>query len=261
MNSDRDNQLYESLVYFADIMIAGFDVIDLADRLVNTCVDLLGADAAGIMLDDQNGHLRVLAASNEETRLLELLELQTDEGPCLQAFATQSTVVVGDIETVREQWPRFVAAATDLGIRSTYALPMRLRDRTIGALNLFTRVPAGLDDADQKLAHVLAGMATIGIINHRTIRQQEVLAEQLQTALNSRVIIEQAKGVIAERFKMSMGSAFELLRAAARASRRPLSEVAADVAEGRWRRSPCAAWWRSRRRTARKTLDVMSIQI
>lgn len=142
-------------------------------------------------------------------------------------------MVVGDIETVREQWPRFVAAATDLGIRSTYALPMRLRDRTIGALNLFTRVPDGLDDADQKLAHVLAGMATIGIINHRTIRQQEVLAEQLQTALNSRVIIEQAKGVIAERFKMSMGSAFELLRAAARASRRPLSEVAADVAEGR----------------------------
>lgn len=233
MAESHKHDIYTTLVSLADTLVEGFDVLDLADRLVEAALSTLGASAAGIMLDDQRGSLRVLASSSEETRLLELLELQNNEGPCLEAFRSGHAVTVDDLQRESARWPGFGREAEVQGLRSAYAIPMRLRERVIGALNLFGDRPAAVDTDCLKLAHVLASMATIGIINHRTIRQREVLAEQLQSALNNRIVIEQAKGVIAERSNIDMGAAFELLRGAARSSRRPLIDVAAEVVHNR----------------------------
>lgn len=232
-------RLFTSLLGLADALAAGFDVVDLADRLVTSCLELVAVQSAGILLADQQGGLRVLASSSEEAHALELLEVQSREGPCLRAFATGRPVVIDHIGTVAQEWPRFFAEARAQGIVAAYAMPMRLRDRTVGALNLFCEEPAGLDAADLRVAQTLSSMATIGLLTHRTLHEQEVtlreqeeLTEQLQTALNSRVVIEQAKGVIAERAGVGMSEAFTLLRRAARGGRRPLTELAGQVAGG-----------------------------
>lgn len=231
MTDEYADQLFASLIYLADTLITGFDVIDLADRLMTTCQDLLGAEAAGITLESPQGELYVLASTSEEMRLLELIEI-AHSGPCLSAFQTGEIVRADDLKIDGEQWPEFATKALEEGYRSAYAFPMRLRDHIIGALNLFSRAPAALSERDQQVAQVLASMATIGLINHRAIRRQELLAEQLQSALDSRIAIEQAKGVIAEYAGVDMIAAFNLLRTAARSWRRPLGEVAAAIARG-----------------------------
>jgi transcriptional regulator with GAF, ATPase, and Fis domain len=233
MTSTHDKVLFATLIELADTTTTGFDLVSMADRLVGACVEVLGVSAAGIMLADQRRSLRVFASTDEETRMLELLELQNDDGPCLEAFRTGTQVAGVDLSRFTAQWPHFTAAARSAGIQSAYALPMRLRDQTIGALNLFQSESEPLSVHDLNVARVLADMAAIGIINHWSVRQQEVLAQQLQSALNTRVIIEQAKGVLAERQDLTMGQAFESLRAAARASHRPIAEVAADTVRGR----------------------------
>jgi hypothetical protein len=224
--------LFPRLVSLADTLVAGFDVIDLADELVLSCLEFLPVSSAGIMLDDQRGNLRVLASSSEEARLLELLELQNNQGPCLEAFVS-GRMVKARVDASVDRWPSFTSEASAQGILVAYALPMQLRGRTIGALNLFCDHDDGMGHEDMQIAHVLTAMTTLGIVNHWTLQQQEVLAEQLQTALSSRIVIEQAKGVIAERSGVDMAQAFEILRSTARASRRALSEVAYDVANGR----------------------------
>ena len=224
--------IFERLVTLADSLVAGFDIVDLADHLVHSCLEFLPVRSAGIMLDDQRGNLRVLASSSEEMRMLELLELQNNEGPCLEAFATGETVAA-DLHDARGRWPSFCGVAEGQGIASAYALPMRLRERTIGALNLFCEDRDGISSADVQVAHVMAAMATLGILNHWSVQRRDLLAEQLQAALDSRIIIEQAKGVIAERSGVDMATAFDMLRSTARSRQRLLSEVAAEVAHGR----------------------------
>lgn len=233
MRKEHQPELFASLIYLADTLVSGVDVIDVPDRLIQTCQDLLDVDAAGIMLDDQRGSLRVLASSSEEMRVLEVLQLQSNEGPCLEAFTGGEAVTELDLDAARDRWPAFAGRATAAGFRSAYALPMRLRERTIGALNLLRTSTDPLSATDFQIAQVLASMATIGLVNHRAIRRQELVAEQLQAALNSRVVIEQAKGIIAERAGVDIAESFELLRRAARSSRRPISELAAEVTEGR----------------------------
>ncbi len=233
--TDTELQLrfLERLVTLADAMVGGFDIVDLADQLVHGCLDISAVAEAGILLDDQRGQLRVLAASSDESRLLELMELQSDQGPCLEAFRTGERVLVHSLNDDPTRWPAFAGTATAQGVTAVYALPMRLRERTIGALNVFCRDGQRLDEHELQLTGVMATMGTVGILSHWTFRRQEILAEQLQTALESRVVIEQAKGVVAEREGIGMGAAFIRLRDAARSTRRPLSELAADVALGR----------------------------
>lgn len=233
MDEVESKEVFARLVTLADTLVSGFDVVDLADDLVHSCLEFLPISAAGILLDDQQGHLRVLASSTEEMRLLELLELQHSEGPCYEAFVTGEPVEVTHLPDRAVSWPTFAPAATERGVVAVYALPLRLRDRTIGALNLFCGATTEMTPMQLQVAHAMASMATLGILNHWSVRRQEQLAEQLQTALNSRVVIEQAKGVIAERSSVDMGTAFELLRTAARGERRPLSELATEVAQGR----------------------------
>jgi hypothetical protein len=227
---DREQRLAETFVELADTLVADFDVIDFLQVLAARCVELLDVAAAGLVLADQGGALRVVAASDERARLLELLEVQGDEGPCRDCCRLASAVVNVDLAGAAGRWPRFAPRAVGAGFGSANALPLRLRGQVVGSLNLFHAGAGGLGGLELRLAQALADAATIGILQQRTIRQGEVAAAQLQAALTSRVVIEQAKGVLAERLQVSTDEAFGVLRTAARSRGRLLSEVAAQVA-------------------------------
>jgi GAF domain-containing protein len=226
--------LAQTFVSLADTLVDDYDVVDLLDQLVRACVDLLGVTAAGLLLDDQRGGLAVVASSSEETRLLEIFQLQADEGPCLDCVRTRAPVTCTDLSAETGRWPQFVPAAVEAGFASVAAVPLRLRDTTIGGLNLFSAPGvAALPEEDRLLAQALADVATIGILQQRSAHRSAMMAEQLQYALSSRVVIEQAKGVLAERNGLGMDAAFELLRRHARDHNLKLTDLAMDVVHGR----------------------------
>jgi GAF domain-containing protein len=221
-----------TLVELADTLVKDFDVVDFLHTLTQRCVELVDVDAAGLALADHSGMLRVVAASDEQARLLELFEVQNEEGPCLDAYRTGHIVVEEHLDT-SERWRRFKKEALADGFFSVHAVPMRLREDVIGALNLFRLKPGRLVDEEAAICRALAGVATIGLLQERAVREARVLAEQLQAALNSRIVIEQAKGVLAEQAHVEMDVAFELLRGFARTNNRRLADVARDLLEAR----------------------------
>jgi len=223
--------LSETFVELTDTMVAGFDVIDFLHVLTDRSVQLLDVSAAGLLLADPRGELRVVAASSETARLLELFQLQNDQGPCLDCYRTGQPVQAADLAAAR-RWPRFAPAARQAGFAAVQALPMRLREQVIGALNLFRAEPGALAPAGIRVGQALADVATISLLHERGMRHSDILNEQLQTALNSRVIIEQAKGKLAERLGVDMDQAFTLLRNRARASNRRLSDLARAFVDG-----------------------------
>jgi GAF domain-containing protein len=237
-----DNEkLANVLVSVADTLVDDFDVVDLLYNLVVRSVDLFGATAAGLLLADEEGTLRVASASSEGARLLELFQIQHQEGPCLDCFRSGQPVRTERLDTEETRWPTFASAATDQGFVGVLALPMRLRGRVIGALNLLSEHSAPPIAADEiPLAQALADVATIAILQDRLARSRELLAEQLQSALNSRVVIEQAKGALATRLDVEHEEAFALLRTYARNDRRKLVDVAEEVIntdpDGDWER-------------------------
>jgi hypothetical protein len=227
---DRERRLAETFVELADTLVADFDVIDFLQVVAGRCVELLDVAAAGLVLADGGGSLVTVAASDERARLLELFEIQNDEGPCRDCYRQAAAVVNVDLDGALERWPRFAPHAITAGFGSANALPLRLRNQVIGSLNLFHTSAAGLSGEQLRLAQALADAATIGILQQRTIHQGEVVAGQLQAALTSRVVIEQAKGVLAERLQISPDDAFQVLRSAARSRNRLLSDLADEVA-------------------------------
>lgn len=229
---ERPQRLARVFVELADTLVEEFDVVDFLQMLTERCVEVLAADAAGLMLADGRGNLRPVASTLERAHLLELLELQIEEGPCVECFATGRPIVNVDLPEARERWPRFVAAAVEAGFRSTHALPMRLRSQVIGALNLFTDEQARLGSEDIAIGQAMADVATIGLLHERTLREQTVLSEQLQTALQSRILIEQAKGVLAARANISVTEAFTQMRSHARRNHVTLTAVATAIIEG-----------------------------
>jgi GAF domain-containing protein len=224
--------LSDTFVELADTMVADFDVIDFLHLLTDRTVLLLAASAAGVVLADPRGELRVAAASSEEAGLVELFQLQNDQGPCLDCFRTGRPISAADLTGPDQRWPRFAQAATQAGFRTVEALPMRLRDQVIGALNLFRAEPGRFKMADLRIAQALADVATIGLLHERNVRRSETVAEQLQAALNSRVMIEQAKGKLAERYGIDMDRAFTMLRGYARNTNQHLTDVARDFVTG-----------------------------
>jgi transcriptional regulator with GAF, ATPase, and Fis domain len=228
----REQMLAATFVELADTLVDDFDVVEFLAGLADRCVRLLNVDAAGLMLADQRGSLRVIASSSEQARLVGLFQLQHAEGPCLECFQTGRPVSEQDRAAAGQRWPAFAPAAAGAGFAAVQALPLRLRDEVIGAMNLFMAVPGRLDETGLRVGQALADVATIGLLQERNFRHQEVLAEQLQGALNSRVAIEQAKGTLAERLGLDMGQAFELLRKQARTQSRRLAELAGAVASG-----------------------------
>jgi transcriptional regulator with GAF, ATPase, and Fis domain len=224
--------LSDTFVELTDTMVAGFDVIDFLHVLTDRSVLLLDVAAAGLLLADPRGELRVVAASSEAARLLELFQLQNDQGPCLDCYRSGQPVQAADLDAAAARWPRFAPAARQAGFAAVQALPMRLREQVIGALNLFRAAPGVFDPADVRVGQALADVATISLLHERSMRHSDALNEQLQTALNSRVVIEQAKGKLAERLGVDMDQAFSLLRDFARNRNLRLSDLAQAFIDG-----------------------------
>jgi ANTAR domain/GAF domain len=226
----RADLLARTFVDVADTLVADFDVVDFLTLLTTRTAELFEQSEAGLLLADLAGRVNVAASSSHRMELLELFEIQQDEGPCLDCYRSGAPVRCPDLATAFERWPRFAPEAMAHGYASVYALPMRLRAQVIGSLNLLREVPGALDANDLVVAQALADVATIGILQQRASSEQRLLAEQLQYALDSRVTIEQAKGVIAENARLDMDAAFSALRLYARNKNERLVDVAHAVA-------------------------------
>jgi GAF domain-containing protein len=225
----RERRLMETFASLADTLVDDYDVVDLLQMLVDTCAELFDSTAAAILLADEHGELDVVASTSEASRLVELMQLSADAGPCIEAYQTGRMVSVADTRDAPEQWRRFRESALAAGFAAVDAIPMRLRTTVIGTLNLLRASPGALDPHDEVAARAFADVATIGILHERSLRESAVLAEQLQGALNSRVVIEQAKGVVAHTRGVSIDAAFQLLRDYARTNRMGISRVAAQI--------------------------------
>jgi transcriptional regulator with GAF, ATPase, and Fis domain len=229
MTTVSAERLAKVFVEVADTLVSEFDLIEFLHLLADRTAGLVQASAVGMLLADQRGNLEFVAGSDENVKLLELFQIQNQEGPCLDAYRTARPVINADLRAAGARWPRFAPRATAAGFRSVHAFPLRLRSEVIGALNLFGAGVGAFDEADAQIVQAVADVATIGLLQERTIRRSEVLTEQLQGALNSRIVIEQAKGAIAQVHGVSVDEAFARMRSYARANRRRLSEVAHAV--------------------------------
>jgi GAF domain-containing protein len=227
----REEQLLQAFAALADTLVADYDIVELLQTLVETCRDLLDATASGVLLANEDGDLELLASTSEASRLVELMQLSADAGPCIESYLTGRTVSLADITLAPESWQRFRDEAIEQGFASVFAVPMRLRDTTIGTLNLLRDVPGELPDGDIVAAQAFADVATIGILHERAIAETRHVREQLQHALDSRIVIEQAKGVIAQMHKIPVDEAFTVIRAYARQHRLGLSTVAARIVD------------------------------
>jgi transcriptional regulator with GAF, ATPase, and Fis domain len=232
MSSAPDRRLARTLVTLADTLVADFDVLDFLALLAERTVELLDIDAAGVILSDQRGGWRPAAGSSERADLVELFAAQTREGPCLDCVATGTPMVVPDLRDETARWPRFAPAAIGAGFRAACAVPMRLREQSIGALTLLNHAPVDIAAESVEIGQALADVATIGILHHRAASREELLAEQLAATLHHRTVIEQAKGVLAQHGNLEMHQAYTELREHAHAQRRRLSDVARDLADG-----------------------------
>ena len=231
MNDVTQRRLLQTFAKLADTLVDDYDVVDLLQLLVDQCRDVLDMTAAGILLADSRGELEVVASTSEASRLVEMMQLAAEAGPCIDSFRSGQRVSVPDIEATDKEWQQFSASALRQGFRSMDALPLRLRDSTIGTLNLL-RSDTGAAPEDAILAaQAFADVATIGILQERTIRESAILSQQLQAALNSRIVIEQAKGVVSHTRGVSIDNAFTLMREYARAHGMGLSVVAARLVD------------------------------
>jgi len=229
----REALLARTFVELADNLVDDFDVVDLLTLLAHRCVEILDVDAAGLMLVAPDGDLRVVASSSEEMRLVELFELQAQDGPCPECYRSGEPAVAGNLADDDSRWPRFGPVALKAGFVAAHALPMRLRGVTIGALNLFRSETGALGEADVIAAQALADVATIAVLQHRAALEAHLVVGQLNNALNSRVLIEQAKGILAERAGLDMEGAFSWLRKYARNHNLLLLGVATSVIDGK----------------------------
>lgn len=229
MTGDREVEVVEAFVALATSLAVGLDVVDLLSELTDQCTALLDVSTAGLLLADSNGNLHVAAASSERAHNLELFQLQREEGPCLDCYHRGQPVAVADLDEAAARWPQFTAAATGAGIRSVHAVPLRLREMTLGALGLFGSDTGHLNTKDLTLGQALADVASVALITERAAADRDLVVEQLQTALERRVVLEQAKGVLAERGALTMDQAFGHLRQYARDHNLRLSDVAGSL--------------------------------
>ncbi|NGO78846.1 GAF and ANTAR domain-containing protein [Streptomyces sp. YC504] len=230
----REEQLATAFVDLADTLVQDFDVIGFLHTLADHCVELLDVAAAGVLLATPTGQLVDAAASDERTRTLELASIEWDEGPCRDCFRFQKPVPDVQLATTTAEmrWPRFAPRAVKFGFTSVVAAPLRLHDQVIGALNLFRDQPGPLNAAQLRLAQALADTATIGVLQQRAVSEQMTVTAQLQAALDSRVIIEQAKGYLANRRNTDVEEAFTVMRGYARSHQTRLTEIARQVLQG-----------------------------
>jgi GAF domain-containing protein len=230
VSPEREQSVTEAFVSLTDSLVGPFDVVELLNDLTEVCARLLDVESAGLLLADSTSVLHVVAASSEETRSLELFQLQRDEGPCLECYRTGTAVSISNLENYADRWPQFVPAARKRGFVSVHAVPMRIQDRVLGTLGLFGSTVGALNDEDLRLGQALAHVASVALVTGNATADQAHVNEQLQVALDSRVFIEQAKGVIAEYSNLSMNEAFDLLRDYARGHNQKLTDVSQALA-------------------------------
>jgi GAF domain-containing protein len=231
----REERLLTAVIDAVDTLVDDFDLIDFLHMLCDRCVELLDVSAAGVMLEDPYGELQLIAASDEHTRLLELFALQHDQGPCVECHRTGTARLNIDLTSPGEtgSFPVFAARARKAGFLTTHALPMRLRETVVGAINLFDIRPQDISAADVRVAQALADVATISILQHRTVAHANLQRAQMHAALTSRIVIEQAKGILAERWKTDVDKAFDALRRHARSHQLGLTQVCRRLVDGR----------------------------
>lgn len=228
----REALLVQTFVELADTLVDDFDVVDLLTSLADRCVEVLDVTAAGLMVATTDGDLRVVASSSDTMRVLELFELQAEDGPCPECYRTGVPVINEHLDAADARWPRFAPRAVAVGFHSVHALPMRLRGQMIGALNLFRSDSGNLSDADIRAAQAFADVATIAVLQQRAVTEAHLVNDQLTHALNSRVTIEQAKGMVAQRTGVDMEASFNRLRTHARNHNLRLVELAQNVIDG-----------------------------
>lgn len=233
MPETRETRLLDTFVTLTDNLVADYDVLDVLQTLVDRSVELFDAAAGAIHLRNRDGVLEVAASTSERSGFIGLLQLNAGEGPCITALTSGELVTSEDVASLTARWPRFAAASKDHGYRSVHAIPLRLRDETIGSLNLFREIEGALNGADARAAQALADVATISILQERVVQDATTTAAQLQHALDAKVPVEQAKGYIARALSVDVDAAREILRRYARTKQRKLTDVAADVATGR----------------------------
>lgn len=233
MAPTREHRLIDTFVRLTDTLVDEYDVVDLLQNLVDSVVDIFDASAAGILLANQHQELEVVASTSERSSFVGLLQLDAGEGPCVECFATGRPVSVSDRAEMQRRWPAFAAASVESGYAAVHAIPMRLRDTTLGSLNLFRETEGELNPDDALAAQALTDVATISILQQRTLEQAALTQAQLQRALDSRVVIEQAKGFVAYTHSVDIEAAFVLLRQYARAHQERLADVARAVVERR----------------------------
>jgi GAF domain-containing protein len=229
MTQTREHRLLDTFVSLTDTLVADYDVLDLLQRLVDESTELFDAAAAGILLVNDDQVLEVVASTSERSNFIGLLQLNAGEGPCVEAFATGRAVSVVDTAEMERRWPRFAAASQESGYASVHSIPLRLRDTTLGSMNLFRETEGALNEDDARAAQALTDVATISILQQRVVEHATVAQEQLQRALDSRVVIEQAKGFLAHTRQVDMDEAFRILRNHARSNQTPLGDVARAV--------------------------------
>lgn len=225
----REQQLVETFVTLADTLVADYDIVDLLQSLVDNAAELFDATAAGILLVNQSRDLEVVVSTSERSALVGLLQLEAGEGPCVEAFTTGAPVSVQDADEMRRRWPQFAAASQEAGYTSVHSIPLRLRDTVLGSMNLFREVPGTLNEDDAIAARALTDVATISILQQRNVDHSTLVEAQLQQALNSRVVIEQAKGFVSHTHQVDMETAFRLLRGYARSHQIRLVDLARSV--------------------------------
>lgn len=232
MSDDVQPVVIDAFVELADTMATDYQIGELLHFLVDRCAVILRADAAGVLLESPSGELRLAAAVSDEMHAIEEAEMRLGEGPCLDAYRLGEQVIAEDLTGCHDRWPRITPLILEIGMRSAYAFPMRLRGDRIGALNLYRAEPGPFFSGDIRLAQAFADVASIGILQQRKVSVAEQRGEQLQHALTSRVIIEQAKGVVAERHRVDTNEAFRKLRTHARSKGLKLRDVCTRVVAG-----------------------------
>jgi len=227
--TSREDKINDAFVAMTDALMQDYDIVELLSTLLNLCTDILPVEAGGILLVDAVGELELVASSSEEARVVETIIIAAGSGPCIDCFTSRAPVIVADIAETGSEWPRFQSTALDQGFRSSYALPMRVRDEVIGVMNLLGSAPGTLSERDRGVAQALADIAVLGILHERNFRKPESISEQLHLALDSRILIEQAKGVLSHGEALTMSESFDALRSYARAHGITL-RAAADLA-------------------------------
>jgi GAF domain-containing protein len=229
--TSREARLNAAFVMVADTLTADYDVVDLLHTLVVECTVIVAAAAGGLMLSDSLGRLQLVASTDESAELVEIMELAAGAGPCVDCFATGTSISVPDIEASGESWPDFRSAAHGQGFHAVHATPMKLRGEVIGTINLFNVAPGALSPRDAAVVQALADVATIGVLQQRIATESQIVAEQLQRALDSRVLIEQAKGVLSQALGLRMDEAFGALRNYARNRNMTLHAVSMAITD------------------------------